>query len=1753
MYHPPASEPPLEWVELHNPMAVDVDMSGWKLGGGIQFKFNEGTVIRGGGYLVVAASPTDLMASSTATNVLGPFTGKLSNAGDKLELRNNNDRLMDEMTYGVEGDWPVGPDGSGVSLAKRDEEAASGPSRNWTISAAVGGTPGRVNFSETRYEIAFTTPLLMGGSWKCDASGNDLGVEWRQTDYDDSTWASGRALFQSGSVISPGGVSEQVPTLFSSGLDASGTVLAPGADDPHYLLTQSAQSVPPPPDIPATVIQNHPAWAANDADSSWIGSVNPGTENVAAGAYNFRTRFTLEGFDPDSAIALLKVGADNRLNDVLLNGVSKGINFVGFTSLSGPFVITNGFLPGTNTLDFLSFNDDASANPAGFRVQAIASARRQLASATFLATGRTNYYFRTRFSLNGAPKLAELGLYAVVADGAVFYLNGTEVLRLNMPAGLISASTLAVTNSPKPAYIGPFVLPNSALVTGTNVLAVELHRSAANDGVLFGADLSLTVTNLLSPPPMALAFNEFSSATNADFWVELINRGQTSLDLEGCILARLGGATNADYIFPAQTLAPGAFVQIAQAELGYTVDPGQRLILYGPGRFSVLDALVAKREPRGRWPDGTGLWWFPTDLTPGASNRFDLHDEVVINEIMYHAPLSPTPSATNGLSDSGEAWIELFNRSAHPVDMDGWKLSHDIDFSFPAGTTLPPGGFLVVAKDKASMESNYPGIHVVGPFANKLQHSGAHLLLLDPSGNPANELRFYDGKPWPEFADAGGSSLELRDPLADNSKPEAWAASDESGRSGWSNYTYRAVAKNVLGPTLWKEFVIGLLDAGECLIDDLSVVESPATAPAQMLQNGSFETGMAAWRALGDHNRSAVETEPGNPANHVLHLIATGPTEHMHNHLETTLAGGKSVVEGREYQVSFRAKWLTGNNRLNTRLYFNRVAKTTALAMPSLHGTPGAPNSTLTTNIGPTFANLAHSPVVPKQNESVTVSVRASDPQGVAAVTLWWSVNQGNWRSVPMPPGSPSTVPGSTNYAAVIPGQSAGALVQFFVQAADGLGALSTYPANGMKSRALFKVDEGKGLMKAVHRFRLLMTPADASLLHASTNVMSNDRIGLTVVYDERQVFYDAGVHLQSSERGRNESSRVGFSVKLPAGQLLRGVQTGFTIDRSGGYSGVGGRHDEILLWHAVNHAGGMPGIYCDLVQLFAPRAQEDSTGLLRLTAFDADYFDSQYKNGGDGNMYKLELIYYPTTTTTGNAQAPKQPQPDDVINMEIQNWGADKENYRWIFIQENHADQDDYSQLIALNQAFSLTGTALDTQTQRLMDVDEWMRVLAFKAFTGDGDTFTYGLNHNWEIYFRPEDGKALGLLWDMDFAFAQSVHYSAPGSGSPNTYKITKLPNNYRLFYSHLLDIMNTTVNDTYLRPWATHYSRLVGQNWSAAVTYLQQRANYLRSTMPLSTAFDITSNAGNDFVVATDHAILAGTAPLTVKYLEVNGVRLPANWSSLTSWTLNVPLVSITNLLVVKGVDSSGNYISRATDSITVIGKPVPKPVVINEWMADNSGPGGFADPASGLFPDWFELYNPNSAPVKLGGYFMTDTLAQPNKWPIPANTVIAANGFLLIWADNPTNTAGLDLHANFQLGKNGDAIGLFAPDGTPQHTVVFGPQFQNVSQGLFPDGDTNALFFMTNWTPHASNRLGLPTLLSIGEITLTPEGVIGFTVNVEPGRTYQVEHKNDAISSAWEPLGAARTATGTTMDVTDLVGNYRQRFYRVSRLP
>lgn len=102
-------------------------------------------------------------------------------------------------------------------------------------------------------------------------------------------------------------------------------------------------------------------------------------------------------------------------------------------------------------------------------------------------------YFRHKFAIADPKLFSNLVLKVLVDDGCVIYLNGTEVVRRNMPAGEITYRTLAnvtVSGSAESTFYS-YSLPRSALVPGDNLLAVEVHQVSADSSDL-SLDLSLT-------------------------------------------------------------------------------------------------------------------------------------------------------------------------------------------------------------------------------------------------------------------------------------------------------------------------------------------------------------------------------------------------------------------------------------------------------------------------------------------------------------------------------------------------------------------------------------------------------------------------------------------------------------------------------------------------------------------------------------------------------------------------------------------------------------------------------------------------------------------------------------------------------------------------------------------------------------------------------------------------------------------------------------------------------------------------------------------------------------------------------------------------------------------------------------------------------------------------------------------------------------------------------------------------------------
>ena len=167
--------------------------------------------------------------------------------------------------------------------------------------------------------------------------------------------------------------------------------------------------------------------------------------------------------------------------------------------------------------------------------------------------------------------------------------------------------------------------------------------------------------------------------------------------------------------------------------------------------------------------------------------------DVVINEIMYHAP--------DDLDDL--QFIEFHNTGDKAADLGGWKLK-GVKYEFPAGTKIEAGGYLVVCKNLKEFKKQY-GFDAAGEFTGKIGHNGETLDLIDAAGKKMDTAKFKSRAPWPAAPDGESSSLERICPTSPGIAPENWAPSPllpgapkPGGTPGKKNSVYSATLPPVI-------------------------------------------------------------------------------------------------------------------------------------------------------------------------------------------------------------------------------------------------------------------------------------------------------------------------------------------------------------------------------------------------------------------------------------------------------------------------------------------------------------------------------------------------------------------------------------------------------------------------------------------------------------------------------------------------------------------------------------------------------------------------------------------------------------------------------------------------------------------------------------------------------------------------------------------------------------------------------------------
>lgn len=130
MVDPPSEQRDGEFIELYNRSQSPVDLSGWDFSSGVNFTFPSGTILGAGQYAVIAANEN----FTTYPNIIGQYTGQLSNRGELLQLVDSWGNIVDEVHYHTGGNWPELAGGLGSSLELRHPDMDNSKASAWADS-----------------------------------------------------------------------------------------------------------------------------------------------------------------------------------------------------------------------------------------------------------------------------------------------------------------------------------------------------------------------------------------------------------------------------------------------------------------------------------------------------------------------------------------------------------------------------------------------------------------------------------------------------------------------------------------------------------------------------------------------------------------------------------------------------------------------------------------------------------------------------------------------------------------------------------------------------------------------------------------------------------------------------------------------------------------------------------------------------------------------------------------------------------------------------------------------------------------------------------------------------------------------------------------------------------------------------------------------------------------------------------------------------------------------------------------------------------------------------------------------------------------------------------------------------------------------------------------------------------------------------------------------------------------------------------
>ena len=1117
-------------------------------------------------------------------------------------------------------------------------------------------------------------------------------------------------------------------------------------------------------------------------------------------------------------------------------------------------------------------------------------------------------------------------------DGFCVFVNGREVVRVNCPE---EAGHDAVARRAHEARGEDRVgISRHYFQEGRNVVALlGVNRTLGDNDFTLSPRLLQVRAPGGEPSAFPGAFNElYRGLEEGTGWLEIYNRGTQVLDLSGLELSDHPDRQE-PYVFPPGTMIPARgflVVEEAAAKLALST-PQVRLFLSAPSGI-VLAAASFQREPspdatlgaysEALYPDGGRPGWVTPTPTRGGSNRVARRANIVINEIYYNPP-----------EERPGEFLELYHRGldqrragpdgagdVEPVDLSGFRFTKGISYTIPPGVVLRAGEYLVIAEDPEILRQHYGYASALGPYEGSLSSEGENVRFVDRIGNLVDEVRYYEGGSWSQWADGLGASLELIDPRQDNDFAAAWEASDESEKSSWEEFSLDAPA---YVPGAQSEIHVLLLRRGICHVDDIRLVREGETQ--NLIPNPGFEKETRPWLIEGTHVHSERITSDSQSGEACLELVATGKGDSRCNRMETdTIA---PLTEG-SYGLSLWSRWLRGGSTLIVHgdfaegprgsLSTNSLASRFALTVPWNLGTPGEENtarrrlreSTGGDNQGPVIADVRH---LPPASDALPVKVhaRVADADGVSTVRLLFREDDVE--------GIPFTAvelfddgahddgwAGDEVYGGDLQASfTKGTKVLFYVEAEDGSGAVTRFPAEAPERSCIFLAGPPADV-------RLQLILDEARLLELRRRRLhSNDLLDATVVLDNREVYNNVSMRYRGSPWGR--AGREGFRVRFGEDRLFLGRQRDINLTNRDREDGMGyyfmsrNATPEVPIPAAEYSylSADVIGRRFGTMGLFEPYGR----GFIKKW-LGAEVADEGVLLKADGRMLFDDSCALDTVDLA------------TLIHM-----GEPSENYRFYWFHKINQGRDNWTPFSKLTRIMdpAMTSDAIfKEQVDSVIHEESFLRVLGTRILMNDTDSLFVTTGHNGYLLWDPRDERWTQLPFDMGASFGSPPEGDLLRIAEARVVRYLSIPRVRRRYYQLLHEFTQGYWSVERAGPFldALRLSSGVGSARNhVSATALRVAAIVAK----LEVEFRIVTNEGQDMATTLSEVEIEGEAPLGVTSLflqkDDEPVRqLAVEWATTTAWRASIALKGGVNRFVFLGTDAQGDSVARVELTVT-----------------------------------------------------------------------------------------------------------------------------------------------------------------------------------------------------------------------------------------